>query len=107
MIHMLEYVEKNSIGSNFFEEAFSNGAKACIIENIDIDNKILDKYNDKIILKVEDTIGALQKIAKMKRELYEIPVVGVTGSVGKTSTKDIISSVMSQKYKTLKTMRKL
>ncbi len=50
-----------------------------------------------------NSIEALQKIAKYKRELYDIPVIGVTGSVGKTSTKDILASVMSKKYKTLKT----
>ncbi len=46
----------------------------------------------------------MQEIAKYKRSLYDIPVIGVTGSVGKTSTKDIIASVMSKKYKTLKTI---
>ena len=43
------------------------------------------------------------QIATYKRSLYDIPVVAVTGSVGKTSTKDIIANVVSQKYKTLKT----
>lgn len=46
---------------------------------------------------------AVQEIAKYKRNLYDIPVVAVTGSVGKTSTKDIIAEVLNQKYKTLKT----
>ncbi len=56
-----------------------------------------------MILIVEDTIDAIQKIAKFKREQYDIPVIGITGSVGKTSTKDVISSVMSRKYETQKT----
>lgn len=52
---------------------------------------------------VQDTLKALQSIAKYKRSLYNIPVIAITGSVGKTSTKDIIASVVSTKYKTLKT----
>ena len=62
-----------------------------------------EKYKDKTIIQVEDTLEALYEIAKYKRSLYNIPVIAVTGSVGKTSTKDIIASVVSQKYKTLKT----
>ncbi len=91
-------------GSMFYEQAFSNGAKACIIDNIKIDQNEVEKYKDKIIIQVEDTIKAIQEIAKAKRKKYNIPVIGVTGSVGKTSTKDIIASVMSKKYKTLKTI---
>ena len=47
---------------------------------------------------------ALYKIASYKREINNIPVVAITGSVGKTSTKDMVASVVSQKYKTLKTI---
>lgn len=91
-------------GSIFFEKAFEKGAKACIIEDIEIKEETLKKYQDKIIIKVANTIDMLQKIAKFKREKYNIPVIGVTGSVGKTSTKDAIASVMNEKYKTLKTL---
>lgn len=87
-------------GSNFFKEAFENGAKVCILEHFDGD---VNKYSDKVILKVDNSIEAIQKIAKYKRNMYNIPVIGITGSVGKTSTKDLIASVMSQKYNTLKT----
>ena len=52
---------------------------------------------------VEDTIQALGAIAGYYREQLGIPVVGVTGSVGKTSTKEMIASVLAQKYRTLKT----
>ncbi len=49
---------------------------------------------------------ALQKIAAYKRILYgnDLKVVAITGSVGKTSTKDMVANVIAQKYKTLKTM---
>ena len=45
----------------------------------------------------------MQQIASYKREKYDIPVVAITGSVGKTSTKDIVASVMNEKFNTLKT----
>ena len=67
------------------------------------EQNLKEKYKDKTIIQVEDTFEALYEIAKYKRSLYNIPVIAVTGSVGKTSTKDIIASVVSQKYKTLKT----
>ena len=98
---------ENLNGSEFFEEAFKNGAKACILDNVGISDEILKKYKDKVILITENTITAMQEIAKYKRSFYNLPVIGITGSVGKTSTKDIIASVMSKKYKTLKTIRKL
>lgn len=91
-------------GSTLYKKAFELGAKACIIENIEIPEKDLTKNQDKIIIQVKNTIEAIQEIAKYKRKGYNIPVVGITGSVGKTSTKDLIGSVMSKKYKTLKTI---
>ena len=90
-------------GSNFWNQALDAGATAVIISNIQISKEEKEKYKDKAIIQVEDTLEALYEIAKYKRSLYNIPVIAVTGSVGKTSTKDIIASVVSQKYKTLKT----
>jgi len=90
-------------GSKFWEQAFDNGADAVIVENIEFQSKQLEKYSNKTIIKVENTLNALYEIAKYKRSLYNIPVIAVTGSVGKTSTKDVIASVVSTKYKTLKT----
>ena len=94
-------------GSNFYIDALEKGAKVCILQDIEVDIKEISKYKDIAIIKVDDVVIALQKIAEYKRSLYNIPVVGITGSVGKTSTKDIISSVMSRKYKVLKTQGNL
>lgn len=96
-------------GSSFFRKAFDNGAKACIISlETEVTNEDIERYcKHKVLIKVEDTLEALKQIAIFKRKMYDIPVIGVTGSVGKTSTKDLIASVMSKKYKTLKTIRKL
>ncbi len=89
---------ENFDGNTLYEEAFKNGAEVCIVSGIKA-----KEFRGKTIIEVKDSIKALQKIAEYKRRLYDIPVIAVTGSVGKTSTKDIIASVMSQKYKVLKT----
>ena len=96
---------ENFDGNTLWKQAFENGAETVILEGIDFENVKLEQYKDKNIIKVDDTIQAISDIATYKRELYgkNFPVVGVTGSVGKTSTKDIIASVVSQEYKTLKT----
>ena len=96
-------------GNLLYEDAINNGAKACILQKSSIENKIdieeiKEKYANITIILVENTIKVLQDIAKYKRSLYDIPVIGITGSVGKTSTKDIIASVISKKYNTLKTL---
>lgn len=88
-------------GGQFYQEALEKGAKGCIINKIEgLDIK---HFNNKFIIQVDDTVQAIGKIAKLKRSKYNIPVIAVTGSVGKTSTKDIIYSVVSKKYNTLKT----
>lgn len=87
-------------GNKFYKDAFDKGASVCILDNID---EVDDNYKDKTIVKVEDTIKAIGLLAKYKRSLYNIPVVAVTGSVGKTSTKDMIAAVLSTEYKVLKT----
>ena len=90
-------------GNQFWNTALDNGAEAVIVQNVEILPEDLEKYSNKTIIKVEDTLKALYEIAKYKRSLYDIPVIAITGSVGKTSTKDIIASVVGTKYKTLKT----
>lgn len=83
-------------GNNFYKEAFRNGASVCILDR---DTVITDKCGT--IILVDDTIKAIQDLAKYKRSLYNIPVIAITGSVGKTSVKDIVYRVVSSQYKTL------
>lgn len=90
-------------GSKFWETALENGAETVIVQDVDFAEKDIEKWKNKNIIKVEKTLEALYEIAKYKRNLYNIPVIAITGSVGKTSTKDMIANVVSQKYKTLKT----
>lgn len=83
-------------GNDFYKEAFDKGALVCILDE---GTSIVD--GNGIIILVNDTIKALQDIAKYKRSLYDIPVIAITGSVGKTSVKDMVYGVVSSKYKTL------
>ena len=91
-------------GNLFWKQAFEKGADCVIVSGIKNHEEELKNYKNKTIIKVQDTLEALYEIAKLKRSLYEIPVIAITGSVGKTSTKDIVANVVSQKYKTLKTI---
>lgn len=93
----------NFDGNLFYEDAFNKGAKACIIEDGSIDLNKIKKFNNKSLIIVNNSIKTLQDLATYKRSLYDIPVIAVTGSVGKTSTRDIIASVLSTKYNVLKT----
>jgi len=86
-------------GHTFINNAYENGAIATFSSNRK------DNYpQDLIVIYVEDTRKALQDLAHYKRMNQQVKVVGITGSVGKTSTKDMIASVVSTKYKTLKTI---
>jgi len=58
---------------------------------------------DFMLIGVEDTLTALQQLAAVYRKRFELTVVGITGSSGKTTTKDFIAGVLSAQYKTLKT----
>ena len=75
----------------------------CLIDGVETDEEIAEKTGirlnlvRKILYKLYDL-----KLASYKRSMYDIPVIAVTGSVGKTSTKDIIANVLSQKYNVLK-----
>ena len=91
-------------GNDFCQSAIDNGAKVCIVsKDITAEENEEIKKSNVTIIQVPNTLKALQEIATYKRMQYNIPVVAVTGSVGKTSTKDLIASVVSQKYNTLKT----
>ena len=96
---------ENFDGNKFWKEALEKGASTVIVQNVDFTSEDLTEWENKNIIKVENTLEALYKMASFKRSLYgnNFKLVAVTGSVGKTSTKDIIANVLSQKYKTLKT----
>lgn len=82
-------------GNSHIEEALKMGASLIIADRYD--------GNDDRVIKVLDTVEELQKIAKNYREKLDIKIIAITGSNGKTTTKDIISAICSQKFKTKKT----
>ena len=95
---------ENFDGNVFWKKALDNGAMGVIVQNIEFDEQDIETYQDKVIIEVEDTLQALYKLASYKRDIYDVPVIAITGSVGKTSTKDLVSNVVAQKYKICKTI---
>lgn len=88
---------ENFDGHDFVSLAAKSGAVAALVER-EIPNCPIPT------LRVEDTVRGLQEIAHGYRKEFSPLVVGVTGSVGKTTTKEMIASVLSAKYNTLKTI---
>ena len=82
-------------GHDFLPQCFENGVTACLSQ------KVVAPTNGAVVLLVPDTGKALLDLTAYYRDLFDIPYVGITGSVGKTTTKDMIASVLSQKYNTL------
>ncbi len=87
-------------GNQFVHEALKKGAAFCIIDNPDY------SVVGKTIL-VNDVLETLQALAKYHRKQLKIPVIGLTGSNGKTTTKELLFAVLSQKYRTLATQGNL
>ena len=103
-------------GHDFVEEAFRRGASFALIQReltgtfrtVDLrsasfaDALTGEKLNPPLCLRVENTVGALQQIARYWRRKLDLRVVGITGSVGKSTTKEMVAEVLSTRYRTLK-----
>ncbi|RZJ70316.1 UDP-N-acetylmuramoyl-tripeptide--D-alanyl-D-alanine ligase [Flavobacterium sp.] len=79
--------------NTFASEALEKGASFVLLDNPEY------KLDDRTIL-VEDSLVALQELSAFHRNFLGLPIVGLTGSNGKTTTKELINAVLSQKYKT-------
>ncbi len=84
-------------GENFLSQAVDKGAEGCFITKSEYPE------NAKIVFKVEDTLKTYMQLANYKRRKLNPITVGITGSSGKTTTKEIVYSVLSTKFKTHKT----
>jgi UDP-N-acetylmuramoyl-tripeptide--D-alanyl-D-alanine ligase len=84
-------------GHDFLEQVFDQGAAAAVISHP------VNFQSRAALIMVDDPLKALQDLAYYYRQLYNIPVVAVTGSTGKTTTKDLIAGVLEQRFKVLKT----
>ena len=86
-------------GHDFVVNAFKKGASCCVVSRVP---KGLSSKDKNKLVKVKSTINALCDIAKANRSKFDVPVIAITGSNGKTTTKDLVSSVLSSKYNVLK-----
>lgn len=94
----------NFDGHNFVGEAIEKGASCVIVEQEYTLNSEIEQLSNNIpILQVENTLKAYQKIARWWRDRFDIPVISVTGSVGKTTTKELIAEVLATQGKVMKT----
>lgn len=102
-------IEKNNVflalkgevfnGNEYVNAALEKGASIAIVDEVLFDEKEV-RGN---VIKVENTYDALLKLAKYYREKLKVKVIGITGSTGKTSTKDLVAAFLSGKYKVFKT----
>ncbi|UYZ36733.1 UDP-N-acetylmuramoyl-tripeptide--D-alanyl-D-alanine ligase [Clostridium beijerinckii] len=92
---------ENFNGNDYTIQAIEKGASIIIID--DVKFKIEDLKNRGTIIKVKDTKEALGDLARFYRKKIGVKVVGITGSTGKTSTKDLVAAFLSGKYKVFKT----
>ena len=88
---------ENFDGHDFIGQAFAAGAAACMVER----DVTAGAASGGAVLKVPSTAQALLDLAEAHRRKFNIPIIALTGSSGKTTTKDMIASVLSQKYNTL------
>ncbi|PWA03930.1 UDP-N-acetylmuramoyl-tripeptide--D-alanyl-D-alanine ligase [Flavobacterium psychrotolerans] len=86
--------------NTFAKEALEKGASFVIIDNAAF-------FIDERTLLVEDSLVALQELAKFHREYLKLPIIALTGSNGKTTTKELINAVLSKKYVTKATVGNL
>ena len=90
----------NFDANTFAKEALEKGALYVIIDN-------KDYYVDQRTILVEDSLTALQELAKFHRQYLKLPIIALTGSNGKTTTKELINVVLSKKYQTKATLGNL
>lgn len=89
----------NNNGHAYVQQAVENGARAVLWER-----KEPNPPEKIVVILVDDTTAALQQLAKAYRDQLNMKVVGITGSNGKTSTKDILASVLAKHFITQKTL---
>ena len=86
----------NFNGNHFAQQALNAGASLVVIdEEVGFDSEQL--------VRVDDSLKALQSLAKRYRQTFSFPVIGITGSNGKTTTKELMREVLSMKFKTFAT----
>ncbi len=103
-------------GHDFIEQAFQRGATFALTQRDqptsfrtldlrspkDISGLTAEKLQPPLCLRVDNTLAALQRIAHFWRRKLKLRVIGITGSVGKSTTKEVIAHVLAERYRTLR-----
>lgn len=101
-------------GHDFLAEAFKRGASFALIQKdvaesfrtldlrAGLEEASIPDLSTPLCLRVDNTLSALQQIARFWRRKLDLRVIGITGSVGKSTTKELAAEVLSQRYRTLK-----
>ncbi len=110
---------ERSDGHAYVGAAFERGAHLALVQReVDVDRPVVDlrmiSANSPVevpaapfCIRVEDTLQSLQKLAAYWRRKHDLRVIGITGSVGKTTSKELIAEVLAQRYRVLKTQGNL
>ena len=91
-------IGESNNGHDYINQAFSNGGMVCLTQE-----KERSFPEGLSVIFVDSTLAAMKALAGFNRHRYCLPVIAITGSSGKTTTKDLVASVLAQKYNTLKT----
>ena len=87
--------------NNVAIDVLEKGASIAVVDEVNFKKE--DAEGKGIVIKVDNTVKAMLKLANFYRRKLNLKVIGVTGSCGKTSTKDLIAAVLSTKYNVFKT----
>lgn len=97
-------IGENTDGHKYIKSAYDLGCRTFMVSQ-ELD--ILDQLDGSSIVCVDNTELAMGQLAKYYKNKFDIPVVGITGSVGKTTTRDMVYAVVSKKFRTLKNEKNL
>lgn len=87
---------ENFDGNRFAVQALKDGAAYAVVDNAEVVESA-EEFADRLIL-VDDTLAALQALAAQHRQQLAIPIIGIVGSNGKTTTKELVSRVLAEKF---------
>lgn len=98
---------ENFNGNTFVAQALESGAKFVLMDDQAVStSESLDSFRDQILL-VDNTLTALQDLAKHHRRTLDLPILALTGSNGKTTTKELLHAALSKKYRCMATLGNL
>lgn len=98
---------ENNDGHDFAGSAYDNGCRVFLMSDESVSSDMISMHDDATVILVENTVKALEKMAKAYLSKLNVHRIGVTGSVGKTTTKKLCAAVLSQKFNTVCTKKNL